>query len=89
MRYLKRNGLHLSSFLVVSFDENELAERHIALLRQQKQKSTTIRVDFWEKSKKSWGTMAIPNVDKLYECGSVLSTAKATDFPKVRLIECS
>jgi len=26
--------------------------------------------------------MAIPDVDKLYECGSVLSTAKATDFPK-------
>jgi len=26
--------------------------------------------------------MAIPNVDKLYECGSVLSTAKPSDFPK-------
>ena len=29
--------------------------------------------------------MAIPNVDKLYECGSALSAAKAGEFPKVRI----
>lgn len=27
--------------------------------------------------------METPNVDKLYECGSVLSSAKAADFAKV------
>ena len=27
--------------------------------------------------------MAIPNVDSLYECGSVLSSATKADLPKV------
>merc|ERR1711935_1067729 len=38
--------------------------------------------NFEKKSNKSRKVMAIPNVDKLYECGSALSAAKAGEFPK-------